>query len=437
MSIFVGSTEIARIYLNGVRVAGGPVPAVITVLTDPVIAPTTTAQTLDAQTTQGTYEVNEGAITVVTTWRDDAGNPVLGDATLTIGQVIVAVDTVTATDGTVLVNESDPITVGLDNPVDLFTGQRGTLTNLQDTGTLWQFSDGTVPVTTEGDPIGRMDDVSGNGEHYDQTVTADRPLFAVSPNRVQLNGANWDLRRAYPVGLTGTMVLATAEGTLAYGVTIPDNTNLLQLGGAQFPGTTVHNFFLREGALTPEEAEAVRQDFIARGAGNNYSGATSMISYYQGLGQYITDFPSNADFSNAVDCRSAFRNFVGTTFPSLAFPSMGPGGDLFRGSNLTDVPLLSLPNLTTAARMYRDCTNLTNAPAGVYDDCPCTNWTDAFLNTNLTTTAIDNILVSINSNGTSGGTFVQSGGSAPSATGEAAITAMRSRGWTITVTGGF
>jgi hypothetical protein len=46
-------------------------------------------------------------------------------------------------------------------------------------------------------------------------------------------------------------------------------------------------------------------------------------------------------------------------------------------------------------------------------------------------------LVSINSNNTSNGTFDQSGGSAPSATGNAAIDAMRGRGWTITVTGGY
>jgi hypothetical protein len=46
-------------------------------------------------------------------------------------------------------------------------------------------------------------------------------------------------------------------------------------------------------------------------------------------------------------------------------------------------------------------------------------------------------LVAIESAGTSSGTFNQSGGNAPSATGEAAITALRGRGWTVTVTGGF
>jgi hypothetical protein len=72
-----------------------------------------------------------------------------------------------------------------------------------------------------------------------------------------------------------------------------------------------------------------------------------------------------------------------------------------------------------------------------FADSPCVNYTSAFSGTNLTQQSIDDILVAINAAGTSSGTFNQSGGSAPSITGESAITALRSRGWTITVTGGF
>jgi len=47
--------------------------------------------------------------------------------------------------------------------------------------------------------------------------------------------------------------------------------------------------------------------------------------------------------------------------------------------------------------------------------------------------------VSLVTSGISAGTrvFDQSGGSAPSAAGEAAIDTLRSRGWTVTVTGGY
>jgi hypothetical protein len=95
------------------------------------------------------------------------------------------------------------------------------------------------------------------------------------------------------------------------------------------------------------------------------------------------------------------------------------------------------PSLTSASSAWNSNTTLTTVGANLFNPCTCTNYANAFTNTNLTQTSIDNILVSINSNGTSNGTFNQSGGSAPSATGQAAITAMRSRGWTVTVTGGF
>jgi hypothetical protein len=47
--------------------------------------------------------------------------------------------------------------------------------------------------------------------------------------------------------------------------------------------------------------------------------------------------------------------------------------------------------------------------------------------------------VSLVASGISAGTrvFDQSDGSAPSSTGEAAIDTLRSRGWTVTVTGGY
>jgi len=45
--------------------------------------------------------------------------------------------------------------------------------------------------------------------------------------------------------------------------------------------------------------------------------------------------------------------------------------------------------------------------------------------------------VSLVASGIAAGVFGQSGGSAPSSTGEAAIDTLRSRGWSVTVTGGY
>jgi len=82
---------------------------------------------------------------------------------------------------------------------------------------------------------------------------------------------------------------------------------------------------------------------------------------------------------------------------------------------------------------------MTSFPANAFDNVKGGDFTDAFTNTALTQTSIDNILVSLVASGIAAGkrVFDQSGGSAPSATGEAAIDTLRSRGWTVTVTGGY
>ena len=106
------------------------------------------------------------------------------------------------------------------------------------------------------------------------------------------------------------------------------------------------------------------------------------------------------------------------------------------GNQLTSWTIAIPSSVTNISYAWMENTTLVNFAANIFDGCPCTNFNNAFTNTGLNQQSIDNILVSINSNNTSNGKFRQSGGSAPSATGQAAITAMRSRGWTVIVTGG-
>jgi len=95
---------------------------------------------------------------------------------------------------------------------------------------------------------------------------------------------------------------------------------------------------------------------------------------------------------------------------------------------------------TDFAIAWYNCTSLTSFPANAFDNVSGGNFKNAFTNTALTQTSIDNILVSLVASGIAAGTrvFDQSGGSAPSVgTGQPAIDTLRSRGWTVTVTGGF
>jgi hypothetical protein len=99
----------------------------------------------------------------------------------------------------------------------------------------------------------------------------------------------------------------------------------------------------------------------------------------------------------------------------------------------------SVTNFVDFARAATSLTTVTvtGGTGNPFADSPATDYTNAFAGTNLNESSIDAILVAIESAGTSSGTFNQSGGTAPSGTGETAVTALRSRGWTVTVTGGF
>ena len=63
-------------------------------------------------------------------------------------------------------------------PSDLFqSGEAGGWYDPSDLSTLWQDAAGTTPVTADGDPVGKMEDKSGNGNHMTQSVLAERPTY--------------------------------------------------------------------------------------------------------------------------------------------------------------------------------------------------------------------------------------------------------------------
>ena len=178
----------------------------------------------------------------------------------------------------------------------------------------------------------------------------------------------------------------------------------------------------------------------------------------------LTSFPT-LDFGNAISISGAWEGCTGlTSFPLIdtslceSFEAAWAGCtsltsfspiDTSAGTNfsyawynctsLTSFPLIDTSAGTNFSRAWYNCTSLTSFPANAFDNVSGGNFTGAFTNTALTQTSIDNILVSLVASGIAAGTrvFNQSGGSAPSAAGEAAIDTLRSRGWTVTVTGGY
>lgn len=69
------------------------------------------------------------------------------------------------------------------SPAALFTGsQQGVWYDFSDLSTMFQDAAGTVPVTAPGQPVGRVLDKSGNGNHATQSTAALRPIYQINAN---------------------------------------------------------------------------------------------------------------------------------------------------------------------------------------------------------------------------------------------------------------
>ena len=331
------------------------------------------------------------------------------------------------------------------------------------TASLYQDDAGVTPVTAAGQTVGLMEDQSPNGIDATQGTVAARPTYQTTPDRLTLDKVDDRLIATIPAGgYTGTMVIGTPEGTAAYEVNIAAGSyDIGGDGGDYFPGSAIVGWLIRDGALTSGEIADLRAWMIAKGAGDDYGAVNNFDSFWRGRAE-LTSFPL-IDTSSGTSFNSTWRDCSSLTSFPLIDTSSGaiftnawrdcssltsfPLIDTSSGANfqqawsgctsLTSFPLIDTSSGTNFFLAWVSCSSLTSFPANAFDSCPATNFTDAFTNTALTQTSIDNILTSIDTANTSNGTFDQSGGSAPSATGEAAIDNLRARGWTVTVTGGY
>jgi hypothetical protein len=77
---------------------------------------------------------------------------------------------------------SDPVTVTSSyDPATLFSGAAGVFFDPNDAASVWQDSAGTVAGVV-GQPVGRLSDKSGNGNHATQATAGARPLLKADPS---------------------------------------------------------------------------------------------------------------------------------------------------------------------------------------------------------------------------------------------------------------
>lgn len=310
------------------------------------------------------------------------------------------------------------------SPNSLFAGgENGLWLDASDITTMFTDTAGTTPATV-GSAVALLLDKSGNSINATQATLAARPTYQINPARVVYDGVDDNTAVNFGAAFAGDVLQGTLNGTLHYRISVPgawqNPTNVLYRPDS---GTVIATIARGGTALTAAQVSQVRTYLQSKGAKTDYAGVTSMTNWFRSR----TDV--TAIYSGYWDTGSV------TTFAGFAQGC----------TNLTtlDVSNWDTSSVTTFLQFADGCTSLTTVTVtggtgNPFADSPCTNYANAFRNTNLTQASIDAILVAINDAGTSTGTFNQSGGSAPSvATGQVAITALRLRGWTVSVTGGF
>jgi len=153
----------------------------------------------------------------------------------------------------------------------------------------------------------------------------------------------------------------------------------------------------------------------------------------------LTSFPL-LDVSSGTNFRFAWSGCSSlTSFPLLDVSSGTNFNSAWNGcASLTSFPLLDVSSGTSFNSAWRSCISLTSFPANMFDSVATTDFTNAFLNTNLSSQSIENIVVSIDAAGQSNGTLdITGGGNATTATAKTAIDNLRGRGWNVTVPDGY
>jgi len=259
-------------------------------------------------------------------------------------------------------------------------GQQGVLLEAFDIGTLFQLSGGTTPVTVATDPIGYFGDKSGNDNHATQATAARRPTYQTGPARATIDKVDDRLLVTVPTGgFTGTMVLATDQGTASYGVTIPAGAyDIGGRGGLYFPGSAIVGQLIRDGALSEGESAAIKAYFVGNGATASYGAVTSFADFWRNWSE-LTSFPL-IDTSAGASFYAAWYNCSSlTSFPLIDTSAGTNFSNTWRDcTGLTSFPLIDTSAGASFTNTWRDCTGLTSFP--LLDTSAGTNFSYAWYN---------------------------------------------------------
>lgn len=213
------------------------------------------------------------------------------------------------------------------SPRQLFTvGVGGAWYDPSDLSTLFQDSAGTIPVTAVGDPVGKILDKSGNGNHATQTTAINRPILGI------------DSSGRYYLDFNGT-------GQHLINFSIPLTANYCCISGMY---------------------RAAAEDYIFTFGRNGSSGAEPYMGSLNALwtNAFLIENPSGPYFDHGED--TSFANTIG----SAVIASRRASGIYTEYVNLTRANLNKNPSglgpVETIGRVTRAAFGTTYAKGHIY-----------------------------------------------------------------------
>lgn len=222
------------------------------------------------------------------------------------------------------------------NPATLFGGgAQGAWYDPSDLSTLFQDAAGTVPVASIGDPVGRISDKSGNGNHATQSTAASRPLLQQTAGLYHLtfDGANDSLSTAASIPFATVTSDGQARRNLlnyptqfdaapANGWLVLNNTSVSANATAAPDGTTEADKYVSAPAATGSVAQEIFQGVAVTAAEHTFSvyAKAAGFSFLQFNNSQIAAF-ANFDLSTGT---------VGTTGGGVSASIQDVGNGWYR-----------------------------------------------------------------------------------------------------------
>lgn len=218
---------------------------------------------------------------------------------------------------------------GITSLADLFDGDDGFAYEFDNLSTLWQDTGATTPVTTSGQSIARVDDVSGNGYNATQATAGLRPTYTES------GSVAWsDFAADYLTIASSTASLAWLHKDVGFGIAA-----LIRFGTIANPNT-VYSLIGNNGLSFGQHGVSVF--FDDRG-----SIPRDEVLVFQ-MARNVTGFPTYEYVSPDNTITAAVDHTVYVNGPSL-----GPLDVLLDGVDIADVTRQNPPSASNATYNFQ------------------------------------------------------------------------------------